>query len=420
MCELTGAGVVGGDLRTLGNNTKFATPPNDRTIKPVESGQADSRAVKRIARYDLQKEAGRLLPNDRVAKCCWCSIAPEIKIIKQAETKNTRYNAGLMKCGGVWVCPVCSAKITERRRVEIKQGLDVWQGSGGGVFMVTFTMQHNNTEALHDLLSTLTDTLRAVQSGAAWDRLKDRYQIAGSIRAIEITTSKAAGWHPHAHVLFFTKCKNPNIFAIKADFTKRYTAILSKNGKYASFTHGVDVREGDTAAADYLAKMGIETPNPTTSAAGLDYEISKGLQKGGKIGGHFTPFDLLVLSARGDKWAGKMFAEYASATKGINQIRWGRGLRDLLEVGKELTDTEIAESDTDTGGIEFYSFSKMVWKIVRLSKRREDRRGFLLEVARETTNEQYTSFINLLLTVDSGPVDGPLLETSLELGGVFA
>jgi hypothetical protein len=409
-----GVGGVSGVV-SLGNiNTKFATPPTQKR----DEAQQDKQAKKRIARYDLQRESAKLLPARRVSKCCWCNVKSEISIIKQSETKNTRFDGGLMRCGGVWVCPVCSAKITERRRIEIREALELWQS---GVFMVTFTLQHEKSDSLTGLLTALNDTLRAFQSGAAWDRLKDRYQIAGSIRAVEITVSTAAGWHPHAHMLFFTNCKKPDILAIKADFYKRYSAILTKKGKYASFAHGVDVREGDTAAADYVAKVGIESPKTKRSEiAGADFEIAKGLQKSGRAGGNFTPFDLLALSAGGDVWAGVLFKEFAESTQGINQIRWGRGLRDLLGIGKELSDIELVESEADTGGRAFYTFTKMVWKSVRMSKARKDQRGLLLEVARETTADQYQDYINILLVIDgrAGLQACPMIEASLYLGGV--
>ena len=52
----------------------------------------------------------------------------EIQIMKGIHNK--AFYQGLMSCGGIWTCPVCAAKISERRRQELKQAIEAAQALG--------------------------------------------------------------------------------------------------------------------------------------------------------------------------------------------------------------------------------------------------------------------------------------------------
>ena len=368
---------------SLGNNTKFVTPPIKRN--------KDADKSRRINRYRLQRQAAKLVPGKRVSKCCWCNISPQIDIIKNQEHGSTHYGAGLMKCGSVWLCPVCAAKITEGRRAEIGEAIEKHQAGTGSVFMVTFTLQHSPADGLHNLVTGLLEGYRRVQAGAPWQRRKENYQIIGAVRALEFTVSQAGGWHPHLHVLFFSRSGNLIAEGLQADFSERWKAVLSRLGHYASPLHGVDVAIGNKAASDYLAKMGRDV----SPAKGLDFELAKGGQKTGREHGHFTPFQLLEESRNGNKWASAKFVEYAEATAGLNQIRWTPGLRDLLEIGAEAKDRELAEGLQDTGGKVFFTLEKETWQAIRFIT--FDMRGQLLEMARDMESGDFGNYVNLLL-----------------------
>ena len=86
----------------LGINAKLRAAP----VNPM---------VRRVERFALQSVARDILPTSRTAKCL--RIRAYDKDV-QVWTKNhkTASYAGLQTCGSVWVCPVCGAKVVERRR----------------------------------------------------------------------------------------------------------------------------------------------------------------------------------------------------------------------------------------------------------------------------------------------------------------
>lgn len=398
------------DARALGNITKFASPPlRERAGYGLAVGETrqpndtDASRERRLRRYDLQRVAARLVPTARVAGCCWRPVGQGVEIIKHTETHKAHYGPGVMHCGSVWLCPVCASKITERRRLEIKQGLDNARARGWSVFMVTFTMSHNRGDEFPVLLDALVKTLRQFRSGAPWQRRRAKYQIVGDIRGIETTVSKSTGWHVHSHMLFFSECQ-PDQAAIQADFAARYTAILAENGQFASLEHGVNVRIGDTAAGDYVAKMGMEAQK---KPAGLDFEIAKSGQKSGRDHGHYTPFELLELAKAGDEWAGRMFTDYAKTMQGVNQIRWSAGLRDSLEVGSEITDDEITAGVGDTGGKLYYTIPNPDFVVLRSWGGRVYT-GVIVQMAADTPDaEIFARYLATLLQIAHTAHSGP-------------
>src|SRR5256885_17042652 len=48
----------------------------------------------------------------------------------------------IMVCGSVWVCPLCAAKISEHRRVELEQAIARCIATGGAGYLTTYTIAH--------------------------------------------------------------------------------------------------------------------------------------------------------------------------------------------------------------------------------------------------------------------------------------
>lgn len=368
----------------LGNNTKFASFLGDAPLKRTE---------RRLARWDLQRMAAKLLPeNNRLAKCCWCPIGEGVEIVKSIEPLNAHYGRGIAHCGSVSLCPVCSAKITEVRRAEVAKGIANWKARGYTVLMVTFTLSHGSGDLLIELIDRLIRVIRRFKSGEGWQELKHEYNIEGSIKAFEFTWGLTNGWHPHIHMLFFIKADKIDPVKVKQDFGDRYVDMMSDEGGKADFEHGIDVKVADEAAGNYLAKMGI------------DYELTKGAQKSGREHGHYTPFELLEL-AKSDNEIGnlakKKFKEFARSTKGVNFLRWSKGLRDELGLVQELTDQEIAEGANDKGGRSYYTIGNAAWCKVRVINGR-DQRGIHLEIAKALDTESFALYLINLLTNPPG------------------
>ena len=97
-------------------------------------------------------------------------------------------------------CPVCAAKIAERRRVELLDAMEMHKAQGGAVSLLTLTTPHQRGDNLAVLL--------AQQGKALVGFLKDRAVVAvfaemgwiGQVRALEVTHGRRSdrnnGWHP--------------------------------------------------------------------------------------------------------------------------------------------------------------------------------------------------------------------------------
>jgi hypothetical protein len=140
---------------------------------------------------------------------------------------------GVAVCGSVWQCPVCAAKISERRRVELQAAVDAHTGL---VFLATFTVQHSDQDALEALLDDLLKASYKLRTGKAWTLFKQRYGVVGSIRALEVTYG-AHGFHPHLHVLFFVAA-DADVDAFTGDLLRRWREVVVKVGRYASLYYG--------------------------------------------------------------------------------------------------------------------------------------------------------------------------------------
>ena len=125
----------------------------------------------------------------------------------KSKAHHTASYGGLQTCGSVWTCPVCAAKIAERRRVELLDAMEMHKAQGGAVSLLTLTTPHQRGDNLAVLL--------AQQGKALVGFLKDRAVVAvfaemgwiGQVRALEVTHGRRSdrnnGWHPHFHILQF-------------------------------------------------------------------------------------------------------------------------------------------------------------------------------------------------------------------------
>jgi hypothetical protein len=276
------------------------------------------------------------------------------------------------------MCPVCAARISEVRRLEVAAAVAAW---GGQIVLATFTLQHTAADALVELVDDLQGAVRKMRSGGAWTRLQDRYGMAGSIRALEVTHGDH-GFHPHQHVLFFV-AGGIELDAFTNELRDRWGASVAKVGRYASPRWGLDVQASDAKIADYVAKFGRE---PKWTVA---HELAKSVSKRGRREGSTMRELLDRFVVAGDVAAGRLWQEYARAFKGRNQLVWTKGLRALLGLGVvEQSDQEIVEEIVEDAVI-LAQLDLAAWRIVLGN----DARGELLEVASTGDSGLVRSFL---------------------------
>lgn len=310
-----------------------------------ETGEIFDPMQRRIERFILQSIVRKLLPKSRTNNCLRVrQKGQQIQVLKSVEHGTASYG-GLQTCGSVWQCPVCAAKIAERRRVEVLAAMTAWKLQGGTVNMLTLTCPHQRTDQLDTLLDKQAKALNSFWADRQVRSILVEMGNIGHIKATEGTHGRLSewnnGWHPHYHVLMFDgskACLKTFDAAQMTDWQVRFYLRWANACKLAglgepSYAHGLKLDNGEKANK-YISKWGLED------------EITKGHTKKA-ISGE-TPFDLLrALQANpDDRQAAALFIEFATVFKGKRQLRWSKGLKARFAV-EEKTDDQISEEKDD-------------------------------------------------------------------------
>jgi hypothetical protein len=296
----------------------------------------------RAERFAMQEVARSILPTSRTAKCLRIRAqGQQAQVWRSREFGTTSYG-GLQTCGSVWACPVCAAKIAERRRAEVLAAMTAHKAVGGCVNMLTLTTPHQRGDDLADLLTKQAEAVKAFWADKTVRRVLADMGTVGQIRALEVTNGRRSatnnGWHPHFHVLMFGGVGVDLAYFSPAQMQdwagrlyERWAAKCQAAGLgMPSREHGLKLHDGSQAAA-YAAKWGLE------------HEMTKGHTKKAKHGSE-TPFDLLraFLADPDDKQAAALFREFAEVFKGKRQLHWSKGLKARFAI-EETTDEELVE-----------------------------------------------------------------------------
>lgn len=375
------ADMAGERLARLGIVTKTPSPPEQYFLDsstgemiPYEFGHGGLlKLVKtsqqaRAERFALKSVVNRLLPESRTSKCmvfrapvAGCGLAP-IQVHKTTE-HNKAFYTGLLSCGSVWNCPVCAAKVAERRRVELQGALLAASSLGWKVHFVTLTVPHGVGDDLAVIKSLQQKALERMNSGK--NRIKnlferDGIECHGFIRAYEITHGKENGFHPHFHILLFT---SPNVShdRVREIYGNSWSRHCVNVGlPRPSEKHGCTV-QGGTKAAKYVTKWGIED------------EMTKANTKVSKRKGK-TPFGLLRAVLDKDdpeyspEYAAGLFRVYSRCMSGARQLYWSNGLRAKLALAPEASDEQVAEKITDEVSVHLATITPEQWRSIRRAK----------------------------------------------------
>ncbi len=306
----------------------------------------------RAARYERQGLARVLLPLERVARCL-CSPISAVQVL-QVAGRELGVLKGLQTCGSVWICGVCGAKISERRRVELQEGIDAAVDLGLDLALVTFTTRHHLGQSLREMRRGLQRARERMARSRGYRKLMDELSV-GSVRALEVTFG-LNGWHPHMHELRFLK-KGVDLVAFGDALRVMWLAALDAEGLSGN-GHALTVVAADASGGDYLVKL---DGSASWTAA---HELTKQVVKKGRHGSR-SPVDLLDAYGAGDVEAGQLWVEYAREMKGCHQLVWSRGLRALLGLGVEMSDDEVAAQVEETGAVVVHSFTTEEWATVR-------------------------------------------------------
>lgn len=342
-----------------------------------------------VQRFYLQSLARELVPEKRVG---WCLRRVALNVaggdgwvrIMHNSERNTAHYSGLVVCGLLWACPVCAAKISEGRRVELAAAI---KASGYHAVLVTYTLRHNVSDRLKSLLDDTLEAYRKLKSGRRWQGVKASYQWVGSVRSLEVTHG-GHGWHPHIHelVLLAAPLDDTTRYALLSELRDMWLHALAKTGRDASYLWGIDVRDAAAEVADYVAKFGREPIEEKRWT--LEHELTKSAVKKARRGGR-SPMQLLWDYGQGDQEAGQLWREYALTFHGRNQLVWSRGLRALLGLGAVVSDAELAK-ECDPAARILAELDRNQWEVVL----RNEARGELLRVARSGSAAAVFDFLD--------------------------
>ncbi len=365
----------------LGNNTdRSSTWFGLRHRKPGKVDKKDprqrqaARDESRQARWTLRQEMRGVTTSKRVRVCGLPGRREDGSVVLRVTdatgtaaatttgaTGRVAGFSGLWSCGNVWVCPVCSVKIASERAREIEAVMAHFLSRGGWAVLVTLTMRHRRGHSLRQCLTGFSKGWGAVTSGGAWKTHREASDVAGYVRALEVTESPEHGWHVHAHTIlvFRTRPSADMIAAITDGMFSRWSAGLVRAGLPApTREHGIDVQELDLTAPDRLVEG--TTAWARYISKGLATEATLGATKEAK-GPNRTILQLMrdallptvYEDLDGNKvetvdvTARERFAEYEAAIKGRRQLTWSQGLRQEAKLETERTDEEIAADDLD-------------------------------------------------------------------------
>lgn len=286
----------------------------------------------------------------RCRKCGRVTVTPDGTVGVRANGDSVGF-AGLSTCGSVWVCPVCNSRVQAVRRLEVGLALANVHANGGGAAFGAITVRHRAGQRLDGLLGALTYGIARIGRDKRVGSLRASMGYLGRIQALEITHG-ANGWHPHRHPLaLFERAPDAEqlVELHLAEFrafragvvAKGYDAPLDVAQVFAPVVPGTD-----EALGDYFAKSQY-------SHEAAAWEATSTQTKKGRRGSS-TPWGLLdAARVSGDADALDLWHEYETATRGKRALTFSRGLRDLVGLGQEATDEQIADAEVgdryDTG-----------------------------------------------------------------------
>ncbi|NKF24583.1 protein rep [Solimonas marina] len=333
------------------SDTSSDTPTNCVYTSASQSFD-DETAAKREARqrrYELQRTAATLLrdvphPRGREWRTVRCLLhfSGEAVAVRYSPSIARASFAGACVCGSVWVCPVCSARICELRRIEIAAAHTVHAAAGGSALFVTLTTPHDISDELSALLGNrrkgglrgLAGAMKRFRNDRQVKKLVESLGRVGFIRATEITRG-ANGWHPHFHELWLTDCPQDDRIRVHATevLLNVWKRVSVMSGLDEPNARGVDLR-WSWDASEYLSKIGHE------QTWGSARELASAATKRGRKTSR-NAWQLLRAAGDGDRDAAEAFSEFAQATLGQRQLVWARGLKAALAI-EDRTDEELA------------------------------------------------------------------------------
>lgn len=330
----------------------------------------------RNSRYSLRMRAGKILssltkpiidstgeikqvPSHRTTRCT-CALhnhADLTYFFKSDLSVSGHQFKGLISCGSVWSCPICSHKVSQFRADEVTTAHDLMFANGYKAYLITFTLSHKKSSNLSDLVDAINN---AFSMTLKHRRFKTSFPDFEYIKAQECTyptdqkTGKNKnGFHPHIHLLAFTRSDYSSDF-LKSVIFPIYNEYLLSAGFNSSFNRGLDVKSS-FSNSEYLTKFGC-SPDSWRSGAEMTLSLYKD--------GH--PFSLIDSNP-------SAFLEFSVVYKGKRQLTCSKGIRLIYPEFLKKDDKELSAMESpDVFNVLIERFPKPFWNWLRSNQCQDD------------------------------------------------
>jgi len=352
--------------RAAGAAGEGANPGKDKGKPDSEKGAKTTREEREFDRFELQRTSAALLPDMRVAHCIWTATGQFVDLIKRGA--DARFG-GVQTCGSWSSCPVCSARIAEVRRQELRL-LEEWAGSQGfRLVMMTLTARHRR-RALRSMVDRLAKARDRMHGRKVYQRLRAG-PIVGTVAVREVTHGQKHGWHPHYHVLYLGQAETEEeARALLEPLRNQWLDCLRKEGLTGTADRAFHLQSGDAVSA-YLSKHGRDEGDRARaeqkrSGWGVAEEMTQSRFKRGRGKGEDqsrSPAQILRDASAGDAASGTLWQEYCRVMHRRPQMVWSDGLKALVGLG-DIEDERAAagEEFTEDDGRLLHTFDRSGWR----------------------------------------------------------
>jgi len=304
----------------------------------------------------------------RLRRCSRWAVGEVAVKVKTAGTVRSAGFSGLERCGSVWACPACSARICGTRASWIAEALRRWDSMGGVIGFVTLTVSHSAADALAAVWDWVAAGWTAATNGADWrdltawlgsDRVSDGQRRLPWLRVVEVTRGRH-GWHVHVHAVVLlrpgTQLRQLDMLGL-AMWLRWDAAVVKAGGHAGLMDAGLDCqivtgREGTDKLGAYFVNSAYELVGSQTKTSSL------------------TPWGILAalvsdadgsapLSVGVRRRYRRWWGEWEAASRGRRQIGKSGGLGELLGMDDWRSDDEIVAEDE--GGTVVCRFERAAW-----------------------------------------------------------
>lgn len=363
-----GAAAPLGNLRNSRAARGVGSLENASDCGEKRGAEHDAKTVAQSERFHLQRASASLLPDMRVAHCLWTAVGQHVDVLRRGET--ARFG-GVQTCGSWSACPVCSARIAETRRNELR-ALEEWAGSprrGVRLVLMTLTARHRR-RALGSLVKKMAAARNRMHGRKAYQRLRTA-AIVGTVAVREATHGAENGWHPHYHVLMVVRAdSDAEALEILEPLRAVWLDCLRKEGLSGTATRAFDIRGGDAVSA-YLSKHGRDEADKARAMAvragwGISEEMTQARTKRGRGtpgAPSRSPMQILRDFADGDEDAGPLWQEYCRVMFRKPQMVWSDGLKAAVGLA-EVEDEQAAEGEEYSADADelMHTFDRDEWR----------------------------------------------------------